>query len=93
MTSQVRARVGSAVGLHARPVSIFTRAVRATGLPVTISKGEGEAVNAASPLLVMSLGVAFADEVTLTSNAPDAQDALASLAELLSTELDAHNDQ
>jgi len=88
MTSQVRARIGSAVGLHARPVSVFTRAVRATGIAVTISKDECEVVNAASPLLVMSLGIHFGDEVTLTSDAPDADETLASLAELLSTELD-----
>lgn len=89
MEVQMRARVGSAVGLHARPVSIFTRAVRATGIPVTISKDGSEAVDAASPLLVMSLGVAFGDEVILSSEAPDAEEALTSLAQLLSTELDA----
>lgn len=89
MTSQVRTRIGSAVGLHARPVSVFTRAVRATGIPVTISKDASEVVNAASPLLVMSLGIHFDDEVTLSSDAPDADEALASLAQLLSTELDA----
>jgi len=89
MATQIHARVGSAVGLHARPVSVFTRAVRATGIPVTISKADGETVNAASPLLVMSLGIAFGDEVNLASDAPDAEEALTSLAELLSTELDA----
>ncbi len=89
MGSQVRARVASAVGLHARPVSIFTRAVRATGIPVTIAKEDGERVNAASPLLVMSLGVLCGDEVTLASDAPDSAEALESLAQLLASELDA----
>ncbi len=92
MKTEVTVRVGSAVGLHARPVSIFTRAVRATGIPVTIAKGNGKAVNAASPLLVMSLGIAFGDEVTLASDGPDAESALATLAELISTELDAKTD-
>lgn len=90
MTTEVKVRIGSAVGLHARPVSIFTRAVRASGIPVTISTAGSEPVNAASPLLVMSLGVAFGDEVTLASEAPNAHPALASLAELISAELDAH---
>ena len=36
-------KVASKVGLHARPASLFVQAVTATGLPVTIAKGDGEA--------------------------------------------------
>lgn len=86
--TEVTAIVGSAVGLHARPVSIFTRAVRASGITVQISRKDGPAVNAASPLLVMSLGIGSGEEVTLSSEAPDSLEALEALADLVATELD-----
>lgn len=89
MTIPVHAVVASRIGLHARPVSVFTRAVRASGVPVTIARPGEEPVNAASPLLVMSLGIAHGDEVVLGTDAPDADAQLADLARLLESELDA----
>ncbi len=89
MSSRVHAVVASRIGLHARPVSIFTRAVKAAGIPVTIGRPGGESVNAASPLLVMSLGVVHGDEVVLESDAAGAEAQLGELARLLESELDA----
>lgn len=86
--AEVTAIVGSAVGLHARPVSIFTRAVRSSGIAVQIARKNGPAVNAASPLLVMSLGIGSGEEVRLFSEAPDSLEALEKLADLVATELD-----
>ncbi len=86
--TEVTATVGSAVGLHARPVSIFTRAVRTSGIAVQISRKDGPAVNAASPLLVMSLGIGSGEEVILSSEAPDSLEALQELADLVAKELD-----
>ena len=46
--------IGSSVGLHARPASIFVQAATATGLPVTIAKAGGNPVDARSILGVGS---------------------------------------
>ncbi|MFC6356417.1 HPr family phosphocarrier protein [Luethyella okanaganae] len=64
-------RIGSAHGLHARPAKLFTQEVSAVGVPVTIAKGDGAAVNAASILAVIALGIDHGDEVTLTTESAD----------------------
>ena len=80
--------VGSTVGLHARPAALFTQAVAAAGVPVTIAREGGDPVNAASILAVLSLGVEHGDTVVLTTESDD--DALLdSLEELLATDHDA----
>ncbi|GLK17054.1 HPr family phosphocarrier protein [Herbiconiux flava] len=75
-------------GLHARPATLFTQTVAKSGLPVQISK-DGKAVNAASILGVISLGIEYGDTVTLVSDAPEADALLDELATLLATDLDA----
>ena len=65
--AQRSAVVASKVGLHARPAAVFVRAVADSGVPVTIAKGGGEPVDAASILGVMTLGAEHGDEVTLTA--------------------------
>ena len=84
-----QATVASRVGLHARPASLFVQAVTATGLPVTIAKGDGDPVDARSILMVMGLAVGNNDEVTLTAEGDGADAALESLVALLSRDLDA----
>lgn len=81
--------IASAQGLHARPASLFTQAVGAAGIPVTIAKPGGSPVDAASMLLVMTLSAAHGDQVVLTADGPRADDVLDSLAVLLATDLDA----
>ncbi|WP_340557195.1 HPr family phosphocarrier protein [Streptomyces sp. GSL17-111] len=78
-----RVTVGWAEGLHARPAAIFVRAATATGVPVTIAKGDGPPVNAASMLGVLGLGAEKGDEVLLASDAEDADAALDRLAKLV----------
>ena len=60
--------VASSVGLHARPATLFTQAAAAAGIPVTIAKGDGEAVNAASILAVLGLGVSHGETVVLQAD-------------------------
>ncbi|PZR54921.1 HPr family phosphocarrier protein [Xylanimonas oleitrophica] len=84
--SQRTAVVASLQGLHARPAALFTQAVAATGVPVTIAKGDGAPVDAASTLLVMTLGARLGDEVTL---ACEDEGVLEDLARLIETDLDA----
>lgn len=82
-------RIGSANGLHARPAKLFAQAAKETGAPVTVAKGSGAAVNAASILSVISLGAEYGDYVTLTAEGESAERVLDTLTELLTTDHDA----
>ncbi|AEE45216.1 HPr family phosphocarrier protein [Cellulomonas fimi] len=88
--AQRTAVVASRVGLHARPAMIFTNAVAATGVPVTLARPGGEPVDASSILFVMSLGVPHGEEVTLTTE-DGAERVLDELVTLLETDLDAQD--
>ncbi|VEI18927.1 Phosphocarrier protein HPr [Actinomyces viscosus] len=52
--AQVTATIASKVGLHARPAATFVKAVAEKGVPVTIAKEGGAAVDASSILGVMT---------------------------------------
>lgn len=82
-------RIASSVGLHARPAALFVQAANATGLDIEIGRPGADPVDASSILGVMSLGAAHDDEVVLTAEGDDAEEALDSLVALLSTDLDA----
>jgi len=81
-------RIGSANGLHARPAKLFTKAAADSGVKVTITKAGGKAVNAASILAVISLGLGKGDEVTLRATDDTAGAALDTLVALLATDHD-----
>ena len=81
-------RIGSSNGLHARPAKLFTQAVKQSGANVTIAKGSGSPVNAASILGVIALGVEYGDYVTLTADGDSAESVLDELADLLATDHD-----
>jgi phosphocarrier protein len=82
-------RVGSSVGLHARPAALFTQAAAKAPVPVTIAKAGGNPVDARSILLVLTLGVGHGDEVVLRAEGDGADEALDQLADLLAQDLDA----
>lgn len=89
MTQSTRTiRIGSSNGLHARPAKLFSQAVKNSGIPITITKGSGNPVNAASILGVISLGAEKGDYVTLTAEGEDVEEILDTLADLLSTDHD-----
>ncbi len=75
--------VRSPAGLHARPAALFTKAASGSGLQVTISKGDGPAVPAASILSVLTLNVGHGDEVTLRADGDGAEAVLDELVALL----------
>ncbi len=81
--------VASRVGLHARPAALFTQAVTAAGIPVTIATAGRPPVNAASILMVMALGVPHGQEVTLAAEGERADEVLDDLVALLGRDLDA----
>lgn len=87
MTSRT-VTIGSKVGLHARPASVFAQAVSTCGVTVMLTDSTDKTVNAASILSVLSMGIDFGDSVTLTSDDEGAEPALESLAQLLASELD-----
>ncbi|MFJ9390287.1 HPr family phosphocarrier protein [Nocardioides sp. NPDC101246] len=78
--------VGSAVGLHARPAAIISEKVEELGAEITLAVPGGEPVDAASSLLIMTLGAANGDKVEVTG--PD-QAAVDAVAALVAQDLDA----
>jgi phosphocarrier protein HPr len=87
--SERKVVIASAVGLHARPASLFVQAATATGLPVTVGRIGEEPVDARSILAVMALGAKHGEEVVLAAEGDGAEAALDSLVALLELDLDA----
>lgn len=74
-------KVGSSVGLHARPAAIIADAAGGLDAAVTIGVPGGAAVDASSSLLIMTLGAKFGDPVEVASGDQDAVDAISALVE------------
>jgi phosphocarrier protein HPr len=83
-----RATVGSRVGLHARPASLFVQAASGQKVRVTIGKPGGQPVNARSILSVLSLDVHGGQEVVLYAEGEGASAALEELAAILEADHD-----
>ncbi|PPF88745.1 HPr family phosphocarrier protein [Subtercola sp. Z020] len=83
------ATIASSHGLHARPASLFTQAVAKSGVKVHLAKGDGKAVNAASILGIISLGIESGDTVTLSAEGENSETVLDDLAAMLERDLDA----
>jgi phosphocarrier protein HPr len=81
--------VGSSVGLHARPATLFVQAASKQPVKVTIGRPGEEAVDARGILGVLGLGVKGGEDVVLAAEGDGADDALDALAELVATDLDA----
>jgi phosphocarrier protein HPr len=78
--------VGSSVGLHARPAALIAEAVGKAGVPVTLATTGGTAVDAGSPLMIMTLGAKQGTEVEVSS---DDEAVLAQIADMVAADLDA----
>lgn len=87
--SQRTVRIGSAVGLHARPASLFVQAASRQAVRVTIAKAGNNPVDARSILSVLALDARNGDEVILATDGDGDDEALAELAALLERDLDA----
>ena len=80
--------VGSAVGLHARPAAIIAEAAEAYDdeiLLTLVGGDDDEGVDAASSLMIMTLGAEKGAEVIVES---DNEEALAEIAALIERDLD-----
>ena len=75
------ATVGSAVGLHARPASLIAEKAGALGSEVTLATPGNEPVDAASALLIMTLGAGKGDTVEVSGDDQADVDAIADLVE------------
>ncbi|GAB3082666.1 HPr family phosphocarrier protein [Nocardioides zeae] len=78
--------VGSADGLHARPAGLIADAADELDADVTIGLPGDEPVDAASALLIMTLGAGKGDTVEVTG---DDEAAVAAIAALVEKDLDA----
>jgi phosphocarrier protein HPr len=83
-----RVKVGSKVGLHARPAAMFVQAAAKQPVKVTIAKGGGDPVDARSILSVLALDARGGDEVVLAAEGDGADQALDELAALVARDLD-----
>ncbi|UNX53853.1 HPr family phosphocarrier protein [Georgenia sp. TF02-10] len=85
MPSQT-AVVGSAVGLHARPAALIAQAAGQYDEEITLATDGNEPVDAASALMIMTLGAEKGATVTVTTESPEA---LAEIVGLVEQDLDA----
>ena len=74
-------KVGSSVGLHARPAAVISEAAADLDAEVTLAVAGEEPVDAASSLLIMTLGASHGDEVVVESDDQGAVDTIAALVE------------
>lgn len=83
---RITVKVGSSVGLHARPAAIISEKAGELDADVTLAVPGGNEVDAESALLIMTLGASCGDEVTISS---DDEEAVKVIAELVASDLDA----
>lgn len=88
MPSQIVA-VGSKVGLHARPASILVKAAAGAGVAVTIGRPGEKAVNAASLLSVLALGVKNGDSIEVSvADGENSDSVLATIVDIIAKDHD-----
>jgi phosphocarrier protein len=80
--------IGSRVGLHARPASLFVQAATRLGVPVKVGKPGDEAVDARSILSVLALDARGGEQIVLSAEGEGADAALDELAALVASDLD-----
>lgn len=76
-----QAVVAASVGLHARPAAIIADKAGEFDDEITLAKNGGEGIDAASPLMIMTLGAKKGDTVTVESDNAAAVDEIVALIE------------
>lgn len=77
--------INNQVGLHARPATFFIQKANEFKSSIWIEKQERR-VNAKSLLGVLSLGIVKGTSITIIADGADEEDAIDTLAELVSSE-------
>jgi phosphocarrier protein len=73
--------VGSSVGLHARPAAAIAEAAAELDSEVSLAVPGGEPVDAASSLLIMTLGASKGDSIEVSGDNQADVDTIAALVE------------
>lgn len=73
-------------GLHARPAALFVQTANRFQSAVSV-KCKGKQGNAKSIISLLALGAKQGDEVVISADGPDANEAVAALVELVRTGL------
>ena len=84
--ASITVKVGSSVGLHARPAAIISEKAGELDADVTLAVPGGMEVDADSALMIMTLGASVGDEVVVSS---DDDEACKIIADLVASDLDA----
>ncbi|WP_153505495.1 HPr family phosphocarrier protein [Cumulibacter manganitolerans] len=82
----ITVKVGSSVGLHARPATIISEKAEELDADVTLAVPGGDPVDADSSLMIMTLGASCGDDVVVSS---DDEAAMRTIAALVEQDLDA----
>ena len=83
---KVTVKVESQSGLHARPASLLVAKAQEFESEIMIEK-EDVAINAKSIIGILGLGVGSGDEITLSCEGADEQEAIAAMEHLIVEEL------
>lgn len=79
------ATIASPIGLHARPATDFSRKVKASGIPITVGRRGGNAVDAANVLAVMMLGIRCGESIVISTTQTGSEEVLDHLVSFLET--------
>ena len=82
---EIKARIASPVGLHARPASLFVKAAARHGGAVSIGRPGADPVDARSMLSVLGLAIGHGEEVVIRADGDNAEETLTELSRLVST--------
>jgi phosphocarrier protein FPr len=81
--------VGNPSGLHARPAALFAREAARFPCEITVANldGTGNAVNAKSILMLMTIGVSSGHRIRVTADGEQETEAIAALQALVASGL------
>ena len=74
------------IGIHARPAGILAKKAKEYASRITVTKG-GKTAEAQKLMAVMSLGVKKGNEVIITAEGEDEEDAIAEIQKVLEENL------
>jgi phosphocarrier protein HPr len=83
---QAKATIQNEIGLHARPAAQFVKEAKQFNSTITIAC-HGKTVNAKSLVLVLGLAVRKDDEIELSAEGTDENEAIASLTDFINNKL------
>lgn len=77
-------KIVNETGLHARPAGVFVKTASKFSSDISI-EFNGSSINAKSIMNILSLGLKKGDEITISANGSDENDAVEALVNLIET--------